>query len=161
MVRLKYIIRYFAENYPHQDDLSKARITKMVYLADWYNCLKNCRQLTDIEWYFDHYGPYVADVYEEVVKDHRLVVVNGVNQYGSPKQTIKLRHNHLDIIFRNRLAPETIEILDEVIEDTKAFYWSEFIDYVYNTYPIKHSKRYSKLNLQKLALDCKSLGLEI
>ncbi|MFC0274215.1 Panacea domain-containing protein [Metabacillus herbersteinensis] len=45
----------------------------MVYLADWYSALKNGKQLTNIEWYFDHYGPYVVDVYNAVKEDQSIV----------------------------------------------------------------------------------------
>lgn len=44
-----------------------------------------------------------------------------------------------------------ISILNFVIEKTKNFYFDEFIDYVYSTYPISSNERYSELNLVQLA----------
>lgn len=161
MVKIKHIIRYFAEFYPHQDELSKARLTKMVYLADWLSVLKNGCQLTDINWYFDHYGPYVVDVYNEVSKDPRLTIVNELNRYGSPKQTIKLKDTPFDFIYKNKLSEGSVEILNEVIKSTQRMYWSEFIEYVYGTYPIKNSIKYSYLNLEELAVKCKQQGYSI
>lgn len=161
MVKIKHIIRYFVEFYPHQDELSKTRLTKMVYLADWSSSLRNGCQLTNINWYFDHYGPYIVDVYNEVSKDPRLTIVNEMNRYGSPKQTIKLKDTPFDFIYRYKLSDETIDILDDVINSTKKMYWSEFIDYVYNTYPIKNSNKYSFLNLEELAIRCKQQGYTI
>ncbi|MEZ5578109.1 MAG: hypothetical protein R3F40_00950 [Candidatus Competibacteraceae bacterium] len=31
----------------------------MIYLADWFSSLADGKKLTDIEWLFNHYGPYV------------------------------------------------------------------------------------------------------
>ena len=64
MANLKDIIAYILQNYPSnmKHELSNARVTKMVYLADWRNCLQSKGQVSDIEWYFDNFGPFVWDV---------------------------------------------------------------------------------------------------
>jgi uncharacterized phage-associated protein len=160
MVKIKHIVRYFVEHYPHKIELSKTRLTKMVYLADWYSALKYDKQLTDIQWYFDHYGPYVVDVYDAVKSDQRIEIINDVNRYGSSKQVIRLKESHFDFLYTNRLDEASRNILNEVIEDTKMLYWSDFISFVYSTYPIKYSPRYTKLNLRELALKCKSAGYQ-
>ncbi|GKV69865.1 hypothetical protein NCCP2716_23630 [Sporosarcina sp. NCCP-2716] len=151
MVRVKYILRYFASYYPYKSELSKARITKMVYLADWYSAKKYGKQLTKINWYFDHYGPFVSDVYEEALKDKELIVKKELTAFGSPKETIYLKTNSVDDLKLNRISEKEVKILNEVIEDTKMFNWSEFIDYVYNTEPIKNYKRYNYLDLERIA----------
>jgi uncharacterized phage-associated protein len=161
MVKIKYIIRYFVEHYPHKTELSKTRLTKMVYLADWYSAIKNGKQLTEIVWYFDHFGPYVVDVFNTVKEDHRIEIKTEFNQYGRPKQVIGLKERQFDFLFKNRLDESTISILNEVIEDTKILYWSDFIAYVYSTYPIKHSPKYSTLDLHTLAKKCKLTGFRI
>jgi len=53
------IIKYICLNYPYKYKLSKARLTKMVYLIDWYYSKLNKHQMTNISWEFNHYGPYV------------------------------------------------------------------------------------------------------
>ena len=40
MAKLVDVVGYLCEHYPHKAELSKARLTKMVYLADW-NLLSN------------------------------------------------------------------------------------------------------------------------
>lgn len=62
------VLLYFINKYPYPDELSKTRITKMVYLADLYKTQVIGEQLTEIKWYFDHYGPYVSDVYDAAKK---------------------------------------------------------------------------------------------
>lgn len=147
MVKITSIVRYFIQNYPHPEELSKARITKMVYLADWYSVKSNNKQLTKINWFYDHYGPFVTDVFLEVSKDQNFEIVNSVNRYGNPKQIITLKKNNFSLLIFSKVDEVTRKILDEVIADTKNLYWTEFIKYVYSTPPIAEGTKYSELVL--------------
>ena len=62
MNKIENIIKYLCKNYPHKNELSKARLTKLVYLADWFSALTKNKQMTNIEWVFNHYGPYVDEI---------------------------------------------------------------------------------------------------
>ena len=46
-------------------------------------------------------------------------------------------------------------IIDRVIEVTKDKTWDQFITFVYSTYPIVNSERYSQLDLVALAQEYK------
>lgn len=156
MNRLQNIAAYLCDNYPIKSELSKARLTKMVYLADWFSSLLTGQQLTKIEWVFNHYGPYVDDVIESVVNSRGYFSIkNEMNFYGSEKNTILFSGNDNEI----NLSALDKQILDTVIEKTKNLYFNEFIDYVYSTYPIRNQTRYSVLDLPKLARECKSLNI--
>lgn len=160
MNKLKHVIRYFVKNYPYGNELSKTRITKMVYLADWISALKEGKQITDIKWYFDHYGPYVSDVYEAAQNDSHLHVRQTVSAYGSPKEVIALsdgKHkSFLEILgLSEELSKDEKEILDKVITETETLTWDSFIKLVYSTYPISSQHRYSSLNLVELAKEYK------
>lgn len=146
---LKHVIRYLLKNYPYKDELSKTRLTKMVYLADWFSVKKYGRQLTDIKWYFDHYGPYVSDVFDAAERDKKIHFRNDYSAFGTPKLIFTLTTDQK--LGLDNLSNGEIEILDEVIQETKYLNWSEFIDYVYSTYPIKSQRRYNFLNLVELA----------
>lgn len=160
MVKIKHIVRYFVKNYPYKNELSKTRITKMVYLADWYSALKHGKQLTDIEWFFDHYGPYVSDVFDAVADDRHLIIKRDYNAFGNPKDIVALKKAyHVFDSPSIRMDNQNQEILEEVIEDTQQLNWNEFIDYVYSSYPIKSSIRYNHLDLARLARECKNKGL--
>jgi Protein of unknown function (DUF4065) len=152
MNKLRTILRYIILNYPYKNELSKTRITKMVYLADWYSAQKHNSQITNIKWYFDHYGPYVVDVYKEAANDRKIKINQSYSAYGTPKEIIELKKDYnpeeLDLY---TLSNEEKEILNKVIADTKHLNWSEFIDYVYNTHPIVTQKKYGYLNLVDLA----------
>ncbi|WP_168193864.1 Panacea domain-containing protein [Lysinibacillus sp. SGAir0095] len=160
MVKIKHIVRYFVKNYPYENELSKTRITKMVYLADWYSALKHGHQLTDIKWFFDHYGPYVSDVFNAVAEDRHLTIKHDYNAFGNPKDVVALKKSHH--VFDSppiRIDNHYKVVLDEVIEDTQQLNWNEFIDYVYSSYPIKSSIRYHYLDLVNLGRECKDKGL--
>ncbi|MBB6135556.1 hypothetical protein HD842_003723 [Massilia aurea] len=141
------ILLYICLRYPRPQELSKARLTKMVYLADWNSCVRNGRQLTSINWYFNNFGPYVEDVVEAAKRSPMLDVMETENFYGDPKQVIRVRPDAI----LPRLDRPTQEILEYIIDETKGLYWSDFIRYVYATKPIAESTRYSKLDLEKFA----------
>lgn len=63
---LKDIIYYILEHHPGRASFSNARITKLIYLADWKSCLETGAQITQIDWFFDYYGPFVKDIEHEV-----------------------------------------------------------------------------------------------
>jgi hypothetical protein len=156
MANLKDILAYYCKHYPYKEELSKARLTKMVYLADWKFASERERQLSDIEWFYNHYGPYVKTV-GDVVRDERDIfeIKATKNIQGAFKELITLK----DPSYEPSLEEEEKEILESVIKATESFYWRSFIEYVYSTYPIKKSEKFSSLNLVKLASECrKSAG---
>lgn len=146
--KLRSIVRYIVKNYPYPDELTKTRITKLVYLIDWENIKKNNKQITDINWYFDHYGPYVSDVLDEADKDDCLRIESTISNFGTLKYIVRAKVDKTKLIYNN-LTDDEISIIEKVIQDTKAFSWNRFIDYVYSTEPIKESDRYNSLDLNK------------
>lgn len=149
MNRLQNIVAYLCSNYPFKHELSKARLTKLVYLADWFSALLDDEQLTDIRWVFNHYGPYVDDVVDSAKGSRSFNILHQENHYGSSKHLVEFCGDHRDI----NLSERDEEILDAVIEKTKSMYFNAFIDYVYSTYPVKASDRYAVLDLVSLARD--------
>lgn len=147
MGSLRDIVAYICKNYPHEDELSNARVTKMVYLADWRSAIERDKQLTGITWRFDHYGPFVYDVLDVAREDPAFKVTSTQNMFGSQKELLSVA----DDVDYPSLDENEIEVLDFVLNSTAAMNWSEFIKLVYSTYPIVTQERYSKLDLIKLA----------
>lgn len=147
MNNLENVIAYFCLHYPHKRELSKARLTKLVYLADWFSALIFRRQITNINWIFNHYGPYVDDIARTVSYNNNFRVINTFTQFNTEKSIIYYIGRKDNITISN----DEVSILNFVIEKTKNFYFDEFIDYVYSTYPISSNERYSELNLVQLA----------
>lgn len=146
--KLRNIIRYIVKNYPYPDDLTKTRITKLVYLIDLENVKKYGIQITNIEWFFDHYGPYVSDVLDEADEDKSISIDRDISNFGTVKYIVKPKRGKDELIYED-LSENDKNIIDKVIDDTKNYYWNEFIDHVYATEPIKNGKKYSKLDLKK------------
>ena len=145
--KLKDVLSYIIKNYPYSDDLTKTRTTKLVYLVDWEYTKKYGHQLTNIKWFFDHYGPYVSDVLDEADKDRRISIKKTKSNFGTVKYMVMPKFTKNDIVYS--LTTDEIEVIDDVIEKTKLLSWNQFIRYVYDTSPIKNSEKYEKLDLLK------------
>lgn len=153
MENLNNIILFLFKNYPNPLELSKARLVKMVYLADWKSAITYGNQLTNIKWFYNHYGPYVNEIIESIRSDENFELEWISNSNGEPKELIKLKNNKANY----NLEKKTKEILKFVIDATYPLYWSDFINLVYSTYPIKKSTKYSNLDLIELGKEYKAL----
>jgi hypothetical protein len=149
MAELIDIVSYIISKYPKnlRDELSNARLTKIVYLSDWHSALKTGSQMSKIKWYFDNHGPYVNDIIN-LAKTHGdfLSVEETINAYGSKKRKISLKKK-----YEPELSKQEKNSIDRIIEITKTQYWNEFIQLVYGTHPIASSERYTFLDLEQKA----------
>lgn len=152
MNKLQQIVAYLCLHYPHKNELSKARLTKLVYLADWFSALLNGKQLSEIRWFFNHYGPYVDDVISSVNGCPGFKIENSQTIYGSQKNLVVFDGESSDI----KLSNEDRLILKSVIAKTEALFFNDFIDYVYSTYPVRSEERYASLDLARLADEYRS-----
>ena len=144
------VLRYIVKNYPIPEELTKTRTTKLVYLVDWEMAKRKHRQLTDIEWKFDHFGPFVSDVYDAADEDKELSIVKKQSAFGTTKYIVQSKNDRERLEYPD-LDRETQAIIDDVIDKTRNLYWNGFIEYVYDTYLIKHVQKYNHLNLVQLA----------
>lgn len=146
MAELHDVMAYLIKNYPVNmaHELSNARLTKMVYLADWHQALNLGHQITDIEWYFDNFGPFVRDI-EQAAADHDdlFVIDLGSNMYGQAKKSFALRNRD----YVPEISTAEKASLDHIVNVTRQLYWAPFIKLVYSTHPIASSERYSFLDL--------------
>ena len=147
MAALRDIIAFFCKNYPHKAELSKARLTKMVYLSDWKSAIERKRQISDIKWVYNHYGPYVDDVANAAQTDPVFEIEAMTNFYGSNKEVVRLKSDR----YEPNLTNAEKEILAYIIAITSTKYWNPFMELVYSTYPILKSQKYSELDLIALA----------
>lgn len=147
MSKIADVVKYICKMYPYDQELSNARLTKMVYLADWESARRFGKQITEIHWYFNNYGPYVDDVLKTVQMDPEIDAIQTSTIYGTPKIQIRYSGNGEGI----NLSEDEKDILNEVISQTRSMYWNGFISYVYNTYPVRENAQYSYLDLVDLA----------
>jgi len=154
MNKLRSIMAYFGANYPHKDELSKARLTKLVYLADWYSAVVRERKMTDVDWIFNHYGPYVDNITDLANLDDDFAVSAQKTTYGGNKYVISYSGETVKDDFDDK----ELEILDAIINKTKTMYFNDFINFVYSTYPVSSNERYSKLDLEALATQYRAVN---
>ncbi len=152
MSNLKDIIAYYCDRYPHKDELSKARLTKMVYLADWKSAITRGEQISNIKWIYNHYGPYVDDVTHVAQSDPLFHVESTTNMFGKDKEVVRLRSEN----YTPFLTEDEKRILDHIIKVTHTRYWNDFMELVYSTYPIIKSEKYTDLDLVKFAKEYKN-----
>lgn len=152
MNKVQTIIAYICLYYPYPSELSKARLTKLVYLADWFSSVSDGHQMTNIEWLFNHYGPYVDDVIDAAQSRFGFFIEHEQTMYGTSKHVIYFRGSENDI----QLSSREKDILNAVMEKTKSMYFNDFVDFVYSTYPVRSRERYSTLNLVDLARQYKA-----
>jgi hypothetical protein len=150
MAKLIDTMAYILKNYPDKSDLSNARVTKLVYLSDWRHAITQRSQITDINWYFDNFGPFVWDIKDTAESNRDIfATLESLTSRGNPKLLLGLK--------KEDYIPKLSEIerrsIDHVIDITKNLSWSEFIRLVYSTHPIVSSNKYSYLNLVENAED--------
>lgn len=159
MADLRDVVAYFCDKYPHPKELSNARLTKMVYLADWKSAIDKGKQLTDLSWEFSHYGPYVPDVIRLARSGEDFEIDEGETVYGDRKEVVqhKVRTDTPNAGYPS-LTSKDKELLDFVIRSAEDKNFTEFVKLVYSTYPIVTQERYSKLNLVELARDYEAIS---
>ena len=132
----------------YKTDLSKARLTKLVYLVDWEMSRRYGVTVSGVTWIFNHYGPYVDDVIDLAMRSVDFDIIVTRNAYGSIKEQICFVG---DINRCHSLSEREINVAHDVFQKTEVMYFNEFIDYVYSTFPIRENDRYSILDLPRLA----------
>ncbi len=153
--KISNFIKYLLKNYPYKSELSASRLTKMLYLADWKSAIEESKQLTDAEWHFNHYGPYVDDFIKIEKDDSDIKVYSTQTMFGGHKQQVELRSDfNRDI----ELEKNEKKILDFVIESTKSKNYEDFIKLVYSTYPVVSSSKYNDLDLVKMAQEYREIS---
>lgn len=153
--KISNFIKYLLKNYPYKSELSASRLTKMLYLADWKSAIEESKQLTDAEWHFNHYGPYVDDFIKIAKDDSDIKVYSTQTMFEGHKQQVELRSDfNRDI----ELEKNEKKILDFVIESTKSKNYEDFIKLVYSTYPVVSSSKYNDLDLVKMAQEYREIS---
>lgn len=75
LMELKIILQAILKN---SGSISKTKLLKLAYLAEYYYYKKHQTRLTNTEWIFFLYGPYVTD-YEETIKKRpfKIEIIDG------------------------------------------------------------------------------------
>lgn len=157
-IPLRNILIHIMRIYPNPSDLCNYRITKMVYLLDWYCAMNFNRQATNINWFFDNYGPFVWDIKDTIEGNPDIFNIKYTqNMYGGEKYLFSLRNMHVD----DNLCPEIREALNYVVDATAKLDFASFTRLVYSTYPIVTTPQYHELNLLEKAKELRERDKQI
>jgi hypothetical protein len=129
--------------------LSKMRLAKLLYLADWTNAQKYGQQLTDLQWRFNRYGPYAdnVDIVELARNSKDFDILRVKDSFGSDTDFVKCL---VEKPYKD-LSSTARETLDSVLHDYYAEPFQAFSDSVLRTYPLLSQKPDLELDLPKLA----------
>jgi hypothetical protein len=153
MATLRDAMAYACHVYP-ASDLSKAKLAKILYLADWKSALEGAPQITPVRWKFNHYGPYVTDVVDTARLSDGFSLVNDWTPFGNRRTVIKYEgKNFGDLTDQQKL------VIEEIVRTVAPLNFDAFLQLVYSTYPIVTSDRGSELDLSSLAREYRRSGL--
>lgn len=150
MDKKEIFLLYIATSYSSPYKLSKARLVKMLYLADWKNCLVTGKQLSDIKWYFNHYGPYVMELQKLIEKSMYFKIESVMEEIGRKEFIVAKSDINMGKFF-NEMSDEEKNVLNFVVEKTKKLNWNSFIKLVYSTYPVLKHRKYTYFDLETLS----------
>ena len=132
MAESKDIVDYLRKRYPRPEELSKARLKIMVYLADWKSAIERGRQITPLTWEFGEYGPYNPNLARLI--ENREALSSTRRKYPA-------------------LGDAERGILDFAVATVEKKSFAELTKLVYSTHPFITQPRYTKFNLPELARD--------
>ena len=147
---LKDIIYYILKEHWK---LPNARVTKLVFLSDWKACLDYWSQITNIDWYFDNYWPFVRNVENEINLNTELFSMKEeYNWFWTKKKMFSAKS-----WYNLQITGSEKKVIDYVISITKELDFNNFIKLIYSTYPIYKSRKFTFLNLVELADEYKKI----
>lgn len=148
---IAYILLYSCKVL-NRNGLSKYRLTKLVYLCDWCYTVATGKQLTDIQWFFDNYGPFVWDISDTVKHNTKLFKINMVKDYLGNEVT---SFDITDLTYEPFVTEDAKTCINFILDNAVKLSRRDFTNLVYATYPIKTSRRYTNLNLVEKAKEYK------
>lgn len=145
---LRDVLIFLSKNY--QTELCRKNLTKMVYLCDWHYAIKFGKQITNIKWYNDIYGPDSEDIKNTIVNHPEIFsLYDDIADYKFIEKSFKLVDDNIEIL----LKPDVEISLNHIIKITKEFDTGpgRFIHLVYSTFPFRASESFIYLDLIDLA----------
>jgi uncharacterized protein YwgA len=145
---IDYIIQHLSGK------ITKTQLVKLMYLTDLESVRFTGSQASDIRWKFHHYGPYDENL------DNRLkhlekggtITVQQKNKKDHPDDIYFLyRHTGKEISYE--FEPTKKQIVDTILDQYGSFTLDALLKYVYDTEPVRKTKRGEYLDLKKFLND--------
>lgn len=148
MAQIKDLVAGFFQCLPVRAEISEERLAKLVYLADWKHAIQNDgRQITELKWYFDSYGPYASQVFD-IVHRSPIFRTRQLSKEWEDSQFVVALFDHS---YDPTLKPSERDAIRHVTSVAAARSWGELIKLVSSTYPILAGPRYEFINMPAMA----------
>ena len=121
--------------YPEKQELTRDRLVKLTYLSDWRSTIVNKKQITNVKWYINNYGPYIENMYE-TLKEKSFDINEGIKERKKTNEKIET---------------EIKTIVQFIINKTKNLNNNDFTTLVLSTFPLATSTKYSYVDLVEKA----------
>ena len=161
MATLKDLVAFVISEYPKPDELTRARLTKLLYLADVEWAWRRGEQLTDIQWFWDDYGPFVPDAggsVKTLEEEEKVKVLADTTPFGKPKHWYEwIAPKPPEDL---HLPEEVRDMLKKLISQTWHLSFGLFLQQVYGTAPMKSSEQYQPLDVSGVMKKQRELVLE-
>lgn len=152
MAQLRDVAAYLCNRYPHKQELSKARLSKMVYLAELRSAATEGHRLTDRTWILTTQGPYLGDLEELSLQERSFRFVEATSIYGDPMELVTVP----DDVGWPSLTEDDVRVLDQVIKESAAKEWEDLYSFVCATVPPLVQEHGTTLDLGLVAQRCRS-----
>ena len=121
--------------YPQKQELTRDRLVKLTYLSDWRSAIINKKQITNIKWYINNYGPYIENMYD-MLKEKSFDINDSIEERKK---------------FDGEIATEIMTVVDFIINKTKELNNNDFTTLVFSTFPLATSTKYNYVDLVEKA----------
>ena len=121
--------------YPQKQEITRDRLVKLTYLSDWRSAIINKKQITNIKWYINNYGPYIENMYG-ILKEKSFDINDSIEERKK---------------FDGEIATEIMTVVDFIINKTKELNNNDFTTLVFSTFPLATSTKYSYVDLVEKA----------
>lgn len=149
MADVRDLVAELFHRLPARSELSEERLTRLAYLADWKHAIGNKgRQITNLKWYFDSYGPYAPQVFDAA---HRSQIFQSrplANEWEDSNHAVSL----YDRLYKPSLKQSEREAIAHVAGAAAMMSWPDLGKLVASTYPILAGQRYEFIDMGPLAI---------
>jgi len=137
---LIYILKYFKES---NIGFGKTRLLKLAYLVELFYYRKNMKRLTEEEWIFYKYGPYLMN-YDDILSDSSLFSIYENDDFSK----ITLNDN----VSYPELSNEIQRLIKHTIKEFGDLDFYKLLDYIYyDTEPMQEvQNRLEKLDFNSV-----------
>ena len=131
MLNFVELFKIILSIYPQDKELTRDRLVKLTYLADWRSVITYKKQITSVKWYINNYGPYIEDMYK-ILADEKFDINKEIQRRKTEKYNCDREINL---------------VVNFIIDKTQDLDINTFSNLVFSTFPLATSPKYCYIDL--------------